>query len=85
MSSNTSKPFGSATEFAVFGKRTFAYMRPVKSDDMNATFPNDVDLPTGLALWGLFDAAGEPIALADEPAALVENAAEMDLMTLARH
>lgn len=84
MSFNT-KPFGSATEFAVFGKRAFAYMRPVQSDDMNATFPNELELPSGLALWGLFDAEGAPIAVADERAALVENAAEMDLMTLARH
>ncbi len=85
MSSPTIKPFGSATEFAIFGKRTFAYMRPVQSDDMNATFPDEVALPSGLALWGLFDADGEPIAVADEQAALIENAEEMDLMTLARH
>ena len=77
--------FSTPTEFAEFGKRAFAYMRPVRSEDMNATFPQAEQLPADLDLWGLFAADGEPLALADEPALLMENAGELDLMPLTRH
>jgi hypothetical protein len=78
--------FGSTpAEFASFGKQAFAYMRPVQSDEMNAKFPQNPQLPSGLDLWGLFGADGEPLALADERQALLDNADELDLMPLARH
>ncbi|MEL6752371.1 MAG: DUF1150 family protein [Pseudomonadota bacterium] len=77
--------FATATEFAQFGKQAFGYIRAVKSDDMNARFPDQAELPEGLDLWGLFAADGEPLALADERSVIMENAGEMELMPLTRH
>lgn len=77
--------FATPTDFAEFGKQAFAYMRPVRSDDMNTTFPQHNQLPPGLHLWGLFAANGEPLALADEPELLMQSAGELDLMPFTRH
>ena len=82
---NPLKGFATPVEFAQFDKRAFAYVKPVRSDDMRATFPEAANLPVGVDLWGLFAADGEPIALADEPGALVQNAGDLQLMTLALH
>lgn len=78
-------PFGSGIEFAAFGKQSFAYVRPVNSDDMKDTFKEAGDLPDGVDLWGLFAADGQPLALADERSMVVENAQELELITLALH
>ena len=74
-----------ATDFADFGKRSFGYVWRVRSDDMNARYPDKVELPEGLDLWGLFSADGQPLAVSDELGGVVQNAEELDLMPLARH
>ena len=77
--------FGSQVEFAQFGKNAIAYVREVTSDDLNRRFPQGPALPEGVDLWGLFTADGQPLALADEPMALVQNADEMELQAVQRH
>ena len=79
------EPFGSQVEFAQFGKNAIAYVREVTSDDLNQRFPQGPALPEGVDLWGLFTADGQPIAVAEEPMALVQNADEMELMAVQRH
>lgn len=82
---NPNRPkFGSATEFASFGNGALSYVRRVRSDDLNHRFPNAVDLPEGLDLWGLFAADGAPIAVSDEEAELIHNAHELHLVPLMR-
>jgi len=82
MAQNIVKLFGSPIEFESFGINALAYMRPVKSEDMNARFPDGPELPEGLDLWALFGADGQPIAVADEKSDLISNAEEMDLLTV---
>lgn len=82
MEKQTLDLFGSQMDFATFGKNSIAYVRPVKSDDMNARFPDKEELPEGLALWGLFHADGTPLAVADERAALFSNAEELELLAV---
>jgi len=79
------EPLGSQVEFAEFGKNAIAYVREVTSDDLNRRFPQGPELPDGVDLWGLFTADGQPIAVADEPMALVHNASEMELEAVQRH
>lgn len=79
------EPFGSQVEFAEFGKNVIAYVREVTSDDLNQRFPQGPVLPEGVDLWGLFTADGQPIAVAEEPMALVQNADEMELQAVQRH
>ena len=85
MAKQVVSPFGSGIEFAKFGKQSFAYVRPVKSDDVKNAFPEGADLPNGVDLWALFAADGQPLALADERAMVMENAEELELVTLALH
>ena len=85
MTQNPVKLFGSATEFATFGNSTIAYVRKVRSDDMNRRYPLSMELPDGIELWGLFGADGEPIALADEQSELYVDAEERDLLAVQRH
>ncbi len=82
MTQNIVKLFKSPVEFETFGINTLAYVRHVRSEDMNAQFPESPELPEGLNLWALFGADGQPIAVADEKAELMSNAEEMDLLTV---
>ena len=50
----------------------------------NSRFPQAVELPKGLELWGLFAADGAPIAVSDEEGVLLHDAQEMDLVTVLR-
>ena len=76
---------GSKTEFREFGKSSFAYLRKVKTDELLNQFPETEGLPVGLELWGLFDAGGMPLAVADDKNALAEDAIDRELMTVRRH
>lgn len=85
MADDIVKIAGSGGEFATFGKNAFAYVRRVRSDELNAKFPQVEDLPAGLDLWGLFAADGEPIAVSDAEMMVRADAAERQLLTLYRH
>lgn len=82
MVENIVKKFGSAVEFEVFGKNALAYVRPVESEDMRQRFPLVDNVPDDIDLWGLFSADGRPLALADDPAALLEDAQDRNLLTV---
>jgi len=84
VSDNPVKLFGSTTEFATFGNSALAYVRKVRTDDINSRFPKEDSLPEGLEMWGLFAADGNPIALSDERGELMLEADEMDLLTVQR-
>ena len=84
MSDNPVRLFGSSEEFATFGNNALAFVRKVQSDDMNRRFPNAPELPEGIELWGLFSADGKPIAMADDENMLVNDALELDLLTVQR-
>ena len=77
--------FGSNIEFANFGKSTLAYVRQVSRDEMDDTAEYDAAFDPTDTVWGLFAADGEPIALSDKRASLIENAGEMQLVPVGLH
>jgi hypothetical protein len=71
--------------FAVLGGGKIAYVRPMKSDDVKALFPQMPPIAPGLNLWALLAADGTPIMLADSREAVLMNAHENDLETVSIH
>ena len=74
-----------ADVFARLGGGQIAYLRPLKSDEVHALFPQAPPLAPGLDLWALLSAAGQPIMLTDSKAAAIANAQEHDLQTVSVH
>lgn len=74
-----------AEAFARLGGGQIAYLRPVRSEDVQALFPQAPELSPGLDLWALLTAAGQPIMLTDSRAAAVQNAEEHQLQAVSVH
>lgn len=72
-------------EFEKLGTNALAYVRLVESDDINSRFALSEELPSGLKLWGLFAADGQPISLSDERSELLDDAEDRDLITVGLH
>lgn len=71
--------------FAKLGDGEFAYVRPIRADVFRRAFPDVAGVPEGVALYGLFSAAGEPIMLTDSPADALSAAFEQDLGIITLH
>jgi hypothetical protein len=72
-------------QFAALGGGEIAYLRPVRSEDVHALFPQAPELAPGIDLWALLSAAGQPIMLTDSRAAAIAGARENDLETVSVH
>ena len=72
-------------QFVHLGEATIAYVRPMKSEEALALFPQIEGLRPGMQLFALVRANGEPIVLADSKAAAVANAWEHQLATVSLH
>jgi hypothetical protein len=71
--------------FAELGGGEIAYLRPVRSEEVKALFPQAPELAPGINLWALLSAAGQPIMLTDSKAAAIASAHENDLETVSVH
>ena len=71
--------------FAALGGGRIAYLKPLRSEDVHALFPQAPELQPGLNLWALLSAAGQPIMLTDSKAAAIASAHENDLETVSVH
>ena len=71
--------------FAVLGGGEIAYVRPIRSEDVRALFPQAPALAPGLQLFSLHAADGTPIMLTDSRAAAEANAREQELDTVSVH
>jgi hypothetical protein len=74
-----------ADQFAHLGEGAIAYVRPMKSEEALALFPQIEGLEPGLQLFALLGANGDPIVLADSKDAAVANAWEHKLATVSVH
>jgi hypothetical protein len=74
-----------ADQFAHLGEGAIAYVRPMKSEEAQALFPQIEGLEPGLQLFALLGASGDPIVLADSKDAAVANAWEHKLATVSVH
>ena len=85
MTSNETVKTMAQDAFAELGGGEIAYLRPVRSEDVHALFPQAPELAPGIDLWALLSAAGQPIMLTDSKAAAIAGAHENDLETVSVH
>ena len=71
--------------FAVLGGGEIAYVRPIRSEEVRALFPQAPALAPGLRLFSLHAADGTPIMVTDSRAAAEANAREHELDTVSVH
>lgn len=71
--------------FAVLGGGEIAYVRPIRSEDVRALFPQAPALAPGLKLFSLHAADGTPIMITDSREAAEANAREHELNAVSVH
>jgi hypothetical protein len=81
-----------ATEFkispealALLGGGKIAYVKPVRSEEVQAMFPQAPQLQPGMQLFALHAADGTPIMLTDSREAAIANAWSQELETVSVH
>lgn len=72
-------------ELAALGEGEVAYVKPMRSDEVQRLFPQAPEMRPGLQLFALLSADGSPILLADSRDAAVANAWAHDLETVSLH
>ena len=71
--------------FAVLGGGEIAYVRPIRSEDVRALFPQAPSLEPGMKLFSLHAADGTPIMLTDSREAAIANAWSNELQAVSVH
>ena len=74
-----------AADLAELGEGQVAYVKPLRSDDVQRLFPQAPEIQPGLQLFALLSASGAPILLTDSRDAAVANAWAHDLETVSLH
>ncbi|MCR5857891.1 MULTISPECIES: DUF1150 family protein [Mesorhizobium] len=72
-------------ELAHVGEGALAYLREIGSDELTARFPGMPELESGLKLWALFAANGQPILLSDARDTALAGAFQNDLTPVSLH
>jgi hypothetical protein len=75
----------SAEALAGMGGGRIAYVRPIRSEDLHALFPQAPELAPGMQLFSLHAADGTPIMVTDTREAAVANAFTHELETVSVH
>ncbi len=70
---------------AVLGGGQIAYVRSIRSEDVQRLFPQAPDIAPGITLFTLHAADGTPIMLTDSREAALANASEHELVTVSVH
>jgi hypothetical protein len=70
---------------ASLGDGKVAYVKSIRSDDVNRLFPGAPEIQPGLDLFALLSADGTPIMITDSRDAALANAMEHDLETVSLH
>lgn len=78
-------PVMSEEAFAVFGGGKIAYVKSIRSEDVNDLYPQAPALQPGLQLFALHAADGTPILVTDTREAAVANAWSQELETVSVH
>lgn len=73
-----------ATHFAHSGGQ-IAYVKAIRSEDVQRLFPQAPQLQPGLELFALLTGEGKPILLTDSREAALANAWANDLQTVTLH
>jgi hypothetical protein len=70
---------------ALLGGGKIAYVKAVRSEDVQAMFPQAPQLKPGMKLFSLHAADGTPIMLTDSREAAIANAWSQELETVSVH
>ncbi len=70
---------------AGLGGGRLAYIKPIRSEDVNALFPQAPQLAPGMNLFALHAADGTPIMVTDSREAALANAWDNELETVSLH
>ena len=70
---------------AVLGGGKIAYVKTIRSEDVQSMFPQAPDLRPGIQLFALHAADGTPIMLAGRREAAIANAWSQELETVSVH
>lgn len=70
---------------AELGEGEIAYVRTIRSEDVQRLFPQAPAIAPGLTLFTLHAANGTPIMLTDSRAAALANASENSLVAVSVH
>jgi hypothetical protein len=71
--------------FAGLGDGKIAYVKPIRSEDVNDLYPEAPEMQPGLQLFALHSADGTPILLTDSREAALANAWSQELETVSLH
>ena len=72
-------------QFAHLGAGAIAYLKTIRSEDVQRLFPQAPPIKAGLQLYALLGADGSPILLTDSKDAAIANAWENQLETVSVH
>lgn len=75
----------SAEEFASLGGGEVAYVKTMRSEDVQHIFPNAPQIQAGIKIYALLAADGSPILLTDNRDAILAGAWENELATVSLH
>jgi hypothetical protein len=85
MTDETAHPVITQEALARLGDGRIAYVRPIRSDEVRALFPQVPEIAPGLDLFALLAADGTPIMLTDSREAAVASAWSQELETVSVH
>jgi len=78
-------PAISEEALAVLGDGKIAYVKSIRSEDVQKHFPQAPELAPGMTLFALHGADGTPIMLTDSREAAIANAWSQELETVSVH
>jgi hypothetical protein len=80
-----SRPLLTNEQLASLGGGRVAYLKPIRSEDVNRLFPAAPAIQPGLQLFALLAADGTPIIVTDSRDAAVANAMSQELEMVSLH
>jgi hypothetical protein len=75
----------SSEALALLGDGKIAYVKTIRSEDVEALFPDAPQLQPGMQLFALYGADGTPIMVTDSREAALANAWRQELETVSVH
>lgn len=78
-------PLLTPEQFANLGEGMIAYVREMRSEDVNRLYPQAPQIEPGLTIFVLLGADGAPIVLSDSEEGAIGNARENDLTMVSLH
>jgi hypothetical protein len=81
----TLHPVMTEQALAILGGGKIAYVKPIRSEDVHALYPQAPEMQPGLRLFALHAADGTPILVTDSREAAIANAMTHELETVSVH